>query len=292
MSNPRSRALCVGLGIALSCVAVGQAHAQMESREAISLQNQILELRHEVEQGGGGGQQPSAPPIGGGQYAGGQSSGGPSGGGDSTGLMPQLLDRVQTLEGQVRDMRGELDQLNNQVQQQNAALTKQIADMNFALQQRGGAPPAGDAAAPDATPPVVAPVAPPPAARRTPEMTLAAGNAALSRHDYAAAQAAANEVLAGPHGPRQTDAQFLLGQSLAGQHQYQQAAVAYYDAYNRAPRSGRAPDALLGVGASMLALGDRPSSCQALAKMHAEFPQPAPRAKAAYASLHARAGCR
>jgi hypothetical protein len=113
----------------------------------------------------------------------------------------------------------------------------------------------------------------------------------LGRHDYAAAQSAAQEVLSGPRSPRQVDAQFLLGQSLAGQRQYQQSAVAYYDAYNRAPRSGRAPEALLGVSASMLALGDKPSACQALAKMHAEFPQPAPRAKAAYASLRGRAGC-
>lgn len=288
----RSRALLLAGSVA--CVSVGgQARAQMESREAISLQNQILELRHEVEQGGGGASAaPSAPPIGGGQAP---------AGGDSSGLSAQLLDRVQTLEQQVRDMRGELDQLGNQVQQQNAALAKQIGDLSFA-QQNGagaagagagaGAATAGAAAAAGAQQP--APAAPAPAAptRRTPEATLAAGNAALGRRDYAAAQGAASEVLAGPRGPRQIDAQFLLGQSLAGQHQYQQAAVAYYDAYNRAPRSGRAPDALLGVGASMLALGDKPSACQALAKMHAEFPQPAPRVKAAYASLHARAACR
>jgi TolA-binding protein len=266
----------------------GPAAAQMESREAISLQNQILELRHEIEQGGGGGNaQPVAPPIGSGQAA-------PSL--DQSGLAPQLLDRVQTLEQQVRDMRGELDQLTNQVQTQNAALSKQISDMNFAMQQNGGGAAPGAAAAsggdgplPPAAATPAAPAAPPP--HRTPEATLAAGNAALGRHDYAAAQSAAQEVLSGPRSPRQVDAQFLLGQSLAGQRQYQQSAVAYYDAYNRAPRSGRAPEALLGVSASMLALGDKPSACQALAKMHAEFPQPAPRAKAAYASLRGRAGC-
>ena len=127
--------------------------------------------------------------------------------------------------------------------------------------------------------------------RRTPEASLAAGNAALAHHDYPAAQAAAQAVLAGPRSPRQIDAQFLLGQSLAGQRQFQQAAVAYYDAYNRAPRSGRAPDALLGVSASLLALGDKPSACQALAKMHVEFPVAAPRVRSAYTVLRARGGC-
>ncbi len=291
-----SRCAVVLLGLGAAAASGGSARAQIQSREGISLQNQILELRHELEQvesgGGGGGGAPVAPPIGGGQ-------GGQSGYADP-GLAPQLLDRVQTLEQQVRDMRGELDQLANQVQQQNATLSKQIADMNFALQQgHGGAPGPGagpaEPGAPAAASPrqaLPAPSAPPPTVRHTPESALAAGNAALSRHDYPAAQANAQEVLSGPRNPRQIDAQFLLGQSLAGQHQYQQAAVAYYDTYNRAPRSGRAPDALLGVSASLIALGDKGSACQALAKLHAEFPSPPPRVRSASAALRGRAGCR
>jgi TolA-binding protein len=281
-------AVLIGLGAVVATT--GPARAQMESREGIALQNQILELRHELEQienNGGGGGAPVAPPIGNQSAAPGTVDGG--------GLAPQLLDRVQTLEQQVRDMRGELDQLANQVQQQNATLSKQISDMSFALQQgHGGVPSSGsNGGAPAASAPVAAPAAPPPApVRHTPETSLAAGNAALARHDYAAAQGAAQEVLSGPRSPRQIDAQFLLGQSLAGQRQFQQAAVAYYDAYNRAPRSGRAPDALLGVSASMIALGDKPSACQALAKLHAEFPSPLPRVRSASAALRSRAGCR
>ncbi len=287
---PVPRCAVVLLGLGAVAATGGPARAQIESREGISLQNQILELRHELEQveNGGGGGGPVAPPIGG-------QSGQP--GSVDPGLAPQLLDRVQTLEQQVRDMRGELDQLANQVQQQNATLSKQISDMNFALQQgHGGAP--GGGAEPAETgglsgpPTQAAPAAPPPPVRHTPESTLAAGNAALARHDYPAAQASAQEVLSGPRNPRQIDAQFLLGQSLAGQHQYQQAAVAYYDTYNRAPRSGRAPDALLGVSASLIALGDKSSACQALAKLHAEFPSPAPRVRSASAALRGRAGCR
>ena len=288
-SVPRCAVVLLGLGAVV--VTGGPARAQMESREGISLQNQILELRHELEQlenGGGGGGAPVAPPIGGQPGAPGEVD---------PGLAPQLLDRVQTLEQQVRDMRGELDQLANQVQQQNATLSKQISDLSFAVQQgHGGVPAAGaptegpgDLSAP---PPQAAPAAPPPPVRHTPESALAAGNAALARRDYAAAQASAQEVLSGPRNPRQIDAQFLLGQSLAGQHQYQQAAVAYYDTYNRAPRSGRAPDALLGVSASLIALGDKGSACQALAKLRAEFPSPAPRVRSASAALRGRAGCR
>lgn len=287
------------LGLAVTVAMPDHASAQMASREGISLQNQILELRHEVEalgsgSGGGGNGSPVAPPMGGGRFQGNNGSG------DGSGLTPQLLDRVQTLEDEVRTMRGELDQLTNQVQQQNATVTKQLGDMNFALQQGHGGSPAPGGSSPDDAGPGpnmpaagAAPAAAPPAqVRRTPESSLAAGNAALAHRDYAGAQAAARDVLAGPRSPRQVDAQYLLAQSLAGQKQYQQASVAYYDTYNRAPRSARAPDALLGVSASLIALGDKPSACQALNKVHAEFPSPAPRVRAATTALRSRAGCR
>ena len=119
------------------------------------------------------------------------------------------------------------------------------------------------------------------------------GNAALARRDYASAQASAREVLASGASPRATDAQFLLAQAEFGQGRHQQAAADYYDAYNRAPRSGRAPAALLGVANSLLALNDRRDACQALAKINAEFPTASPSIRQAVAGARGRAGgCR
>lgn len=277
------RLATTGLTTVLLCASMlaRPAHAQLDSREAISLQNQILELRHQMQQGGGGGA-PVAPPIGASA-----SVGAPAGDAQAAaGLTPQLLDRVSTLEEQVRDLRGQVDQLNNQVQQQNAALAKQIGDLNFAVQQ--GHPPAGTA--PPAA--AAAPASARPAPRRTPETALQQGNAALARRDYAGAQAAAREVLSGSKSPRQADAQFLLAQSLAGQRQYRQAATAYYDVYSRGPRTARAADALLGVSVSLLAMGDKGDACQALQKLRVEFPSPAPRVRSAASTLNGRAGCR
>ena len=276
---------------ALLCASVltHPAHAQIDSREAISLQNQILELRHEMQRSQGGGSSAVvAPPLG----------AGPSGDAPvSSDLTPQLLDRVSTLEGQVRELRGQVDQLNNQVQQQNAALAKQIGDLSFANQQAH--PAAGDTATPGNAAAATAAQVPPvrgesakAAARRTPETALQQGNAALGRRDYTGAQAAAREVLAGPKSPRQADAQYLLAQSLAGQRQYQQAATAYYDVYTRAPTGGRAADSLLGVSASLLALGDKADACQALQKLHVEFPKPSSRVRSAASALRGRAACR
>ena len=116
-------------------------------------------------------------------------------------------------------------------------------------------------------------------------------NAALARRDYPAAEAAAREVIA-KRGPRASDAQFVLAQSEMGERNYQQAAPDYYDAYNRSRTGPRAPDALLGVANALVALGDRPSACDALAKLRAEFPQPRPDIREAEAAARTRAACR
>ncbi|KDU96856.1 hypothetical protein CFR78_07690 [Komagataeibacter rhaeticus] len=210
--------------------------------------------------------------------------------GDNGNLTLQLLDRVNTLEQETRDMRGQIDQLTNQVQQQNAAMSKQIEDMNFAMQHGHGGTGGAGLAAPVAAD-TAAPVAAAPAAKRSADDLLKAGNDALMQQDYAAAQTDAQQVLSGPRSPRQVDAQYLLAQSLAGQKQYRQSALAYYDAYNRAPHGARAPSALLGVAATLVALNDRASACQALDKLASEFPEPAPRIKSAEQVYRKRAKC-
>ncbi|HTR16340.1 MAG TPA: tetratricopeptide repeat protein [Acetobacteraceae bacterium] len=275
----------------------GPALAQVDSREGIELQNQILELRHELQdmqaqgQTGGGAPAVAAPA--------------PSGG-DSSNISADLLLRVSQLEDQVRTLRGRVEELSNQQQQQNADLAKQIGDLNFRLQQGGAAGAAGGAAAaasgnaqtpapaaapnPAADAPTPAPAAPP---HRTPENAMQQGNAALARRDYAAAEASAREVLgSGRAGPRANDARFLLAQAEFGQRQYQQAAADYYDAYNRAPHANRAPDALLGVAHSLIALNDNRDACQALAKLHTEFPSARADVHKASVALRTRAGCR
>src|SRR5947209_710076 len=67
-------------------------------------------------------------------------------------------------------------------------------------------PPPDDPGADAAPPPAYPRPAPPATGRRTPEMALQEGNAALARRDYAAAEASAREVLQGNRAsPRATD---------------------------------------------------------------------------------------
>jgi TolA-binding protein len=289
------------------------ARAQVESREGIALQNQILELRRQVQnlqdQGAGGRGTPT--------YLGRSGYPPPSSGpGGSSDLVAQLLSRVDALEEQVRQLRGQIDQTQNQVQRQGADLSKRIDDMAFQTQNpQGGMPPGtapmqpppptpmspaqGNLAllpppSPPGTPPSSAPPGQPPVpVRRTPELALQEGNAALARRDYPAAEQAAREVLGSSRtSPRAYDAQFVLAEALMGQRQYSQAAIAYDDTYNRSRKGAHAPDALLGLANALTAINEKRAACDTLTKLRAEYPSVRPDIRDAATASAQRAGCR
>lgn len=299
------------LAVALLLFPTMPAFSQVESREGIALQNQILELQRQVQglqaQVGRGGS-PS--------YLGrGYSTPPPSG--SSNDLLAQLLSRVSTLEDQVRQLRGRVDELQNQVDRQSADLGKRIDDLGFQVQNPGSAPPprAGapapgpqlqpQPAQPTLSPPPgplslapqsqlpLQPQPPPAPVKRTPELAIQDGNAALARRDYMAAEQAAREVLTNKRtSPRAYDAQFLLAQALMGQRQYSQAAIAFDDTYNRSRRGGHAPDALLGLANSLIAINEKKAACDTLGKLRGEYPTPRPDLREAVASAAQRGGCR
>jgi TolA-binding protein len=290
----------------------GPATAQMDSREAIALQNQLLELRRDLQalrdQAGRGGAYPPAPQYGGGSFLGNRGAPPPSGslgGGD---LGAQLLDRVSALEEQVRALRGRIDEIGNQTQQQGQDFAKQLGDLNFRMQAvesgRGGlAAPPPVSAVPNAGGPASGPSAARAPSRpaasgeggqppRRPELALQEGNAALARRDYVAAETAAREVLANSRtSPRAYDAQFLLAEALAGRRDWSQAAVAFDDAYNRSRTGQHAPDSLIGLANSLIAIGDKRAGCAALNKLRAEFPDTRPDLRDPIAASRQRAGC-
>ena len=299
------------------------AHAQqMETREGIALQNEIYQLQQELEQ-----LRQQGPSRGGGSSLGGYGDReAPAPRGRSNDLVTQLLSRVDTLEEQMRDLRGRIDELQNQTQQQTADLSKQLDDLKFRMQNGGGRPPPGDPdTAPSEAPPSEGPMssAPPrdlgalsaqphrpyrpdqpmpltpqpprpPASPvpHTPEVAMHAGYAALAQRNYQAAEAAARDVLANHRtSPRAYDAQFLLAQALTGEHQYSQAAIAYDDAYNRSRKGIHAGAALVGLANSLASINEKRAACETLVKLHAEFPQSAEELRPQIASVRQRAGC-
>jgi TolA-binding protein len=307
--------LVAAAALAVAAVSVRQpALAQVDSREGIALQNQILDLRRQMQAlqdqaGRGGGGTPT--------YLGRPAYSPPPSGGSSD-LVAQLLARVDALEEQVRQLRGRTDETQNQVQRMGADLSKRIDDMAFQAQspQEIGAPPrsappapAPRASSPYGSPPSALALAPPPTSlggappgssappsapvRRTPEVALQEGNAALARRDYTTAEQAAREVLTGSRtSPRAYDAQFLLAQALQGQRQFPQSAIAFDDTYNRARKGAHAQDAMLGLANSLIAINEKRAACDTLTKMHTEFPSPRPDLRDAIGESTQRAGCK
>ena len=268
--------------------------AQVDSREGIALQNQIYQLRQElksVEDQMGRGPAPRFPaPV----------PAAPQTGGSD--LVAQLLTRVDALEDQVRQLRGRIDETQNQVQRQNDDLGKRIDDLAFQLNPRAGIPSGTPGGQPVAPPPLsggtnFAPALPParpagPSGPRTPETALQDGNAALGRRDYPAAEAAAREVLANRTSPRAYDAQLLLAQSLSGQRQYAQAAIAFDDAYNRSRKGSHAQDALLGLAGSLNAINEKKAACDTVTRLRTDFPQARADIASGVAAIAQKAGCR
>jgi TolA-binding protein len=277
-----------------SAVAVRPALAQAESREGIYLQNQILQLRQELEalrRSGGSGSGLAAPV--------------PRGGAAPSGeVLSQLLERVGSLEEELRRMRGRLDEAEFRNRQLSQSVEKLQGDMDFRLQQlegggggrqRGGGGGREAAVAEPAPPPRPAPPPPAPAAApapRTPERAIAEGQAALGRRDYAAAEAVAREVLASRNSPRAAEAQMLLADALAGKRDHAGAALAYNDAYTRARNGPRAPDALLGLANSFASLGHKREACDTLDDLRSNFPTLRSARAERAAELRRRAGCR
>jgi TolA-binding protein len=275
----------LGVLLILLLALPGPASAQVETREGIALQNQILQLRQELEILRRGGA-PSAPPV---------TSRPSSGGGTSTELVQGLLDRVQRMEEEVRSLRGRTEQAEFRERQLRERVEKLEGDLDFRLQQLEGGR-QGSATPPAPPAPRGAPPPPPPAqpasAPRTPERALAEGQTALGRRDYGAAELAAREVIGSRGAPRQVDAYILLGDALLGRRDFAGAAVAFDDARRRAPNGSRASEAAVGIANSFIGLNNNRDACTLLNELRSSNPGLTGAVAERAADARRRASCR
>jgi TolA-binding protein len=255
------------LGVVLTTLLIalpGIASAQIDSREGIALQNQILQLRQELEMLRRGGLAPPQPQ--GGSSLGMTSPRAPSGAPQGE-LVGSLLERVQRLEEDLRLVRGRAEESEFRERQLRERVEKLEGDIDFRLQQLEGGQRRGDAAPSRPAQPAqqAAPAQPPaPAAPRTPQRALADGQAALARRDFGAAEASAREVIASRDAARQVDAQILLGDALTGKRDFAAAAIAYDDARRRSPRGSRSAEATVGIANAFVGLSNNRDACTLL----------------------------
>ncbi|MDI2089876.1 tol-pal system YbgF family protein [Commensalibacter oyaizuii] len=273
------------LGVVLGGMVCSVSAQELTSRDAIALQNQIAALKSQISQ------LQQAQSLGGGDSdrsrRRSKSSDQGSMSNDNSGLLPDLLNRVNNLEDQQRTMRGQLDDLTNQFQTKINLLNKKIDDMNFAAGHGGDSGSASTSTGKD-TAEVAAPEAKP---KTSSVPSLKEGQQALESGNYTEAESIARGVLDSPQGGKSVPAHFLLAQSLAGQKRYKDASLGYFDIYRKFPSSTRAPEALLGVSISLMKNGDNKAACQALGLLNNKYPSASARIKKAAASMNAKAKC-
>jgi tol-pal system protein YbgF len=238
--------------------------------------------------------------------------------------------RMNALEDQMRQLNGRIEELNNTVSQlkQQLDLQKSDTDLRFSQLQGGGAAaPATPGAQPVEGPPqpkpqpgagadvsqpasrsgnlgtLAAPGSAPGASTQTAAAagTLPAGSA-QDQYNYAfglvtqanypaAVQAMKSFVQRYPKDPLAGNAQYWLGATYYVTKDYNNAATAFAQGYEKYPHGAKAPDDLLYLGMSLMALNQKSDACKAYARLAHDFPSPAQPIKDRLAEEKHRAGC-
>jgi TolA-binding protein len=275
------------LALAAAVVFALPASAQVESREGIALQNQILELRRDIEAlragAGGGGAARLPPPV--------------SGSGGGGGASADMVARMQALEEQLRGMRGQLDEAQNSNRQLRADIEKLRGDIEFrldALEKGGGAARPAAPANPTAANPTRPGQSPPPAQPAAAGDPFAAAQAALRANQFQDAERGFKDFVSrNPRDPRAAEAYFGIGRALQGRREWAQAALAYDESQRRFPRGSFAQESLLGLGQSLHGLGDKSAACQAYARLSSEFADSMkPAVRTSLGAARQQSGCR
>jgi tol-pal system protein YbgF len=152
-----------------------------------------------------------------------------------------------------------------------------------ALENPGGAPPApaadpaavpGKLPAPSAATPAPAPPKPavPVAKPATDAAAWTAAYPKVTARDWPGVETAMSQFIADwPKSIRVPQAKYWLGRSFAARTQYPQAAKAFLDVYQSAPRSTPAPDALIALANALNAMTKPKDACQVLGELESVY---------------------
>lgn len=206
----------------------------------------------------------------------------------------ELTDRVGELERQLRTLTGQVEAQGFKLRQLEEAQTRLRGDLEFRLNALEGGAAAGAAApaaagplpadpavlppsrpATAATRPATVPPAAQPPAAAAPATADAAWKLAYAKviaKDWPAAEPALTDFIAAwPKSTRIPQAQYWLGRSHGERGQFAQAAKVFLEVYQTAPRSERAPDALIGLAKALTGLKKQPNACRVLDELDSVY---------------------
>jgi tol-pal system protein YbgF len=128
---------------------------------------------------------------------------------------------------------------------------------------------------------------------QSPQSQYQAAYALIGQGQFGAAQQAFQAFIQQyPRDPLASSAAYWIGHSYYARGDFQNAAVAYADAYKKYPKGNKAPETLLDLGRSLARLDQVPSACATFAQFDKQFgPSAAPVLKKQVAQEKARLRC-
>lgn len=198
---------------------------------------------------------------------------------DTDARMAEMGDKLRDLEQTLRRVNGSIETTTmdlDQAKRENAALKSQLQALSDRLAALEGKI-AAQALAPTETSGDV----PPPPPVGDPTKDFAQARQLMLAGDYDGAENAfANYVEVYPDAPKTAEARYWLGKTLGVRGAHANAAQAYIGAIRGWPQTSWAPDAVVELARSLVALKKPADACQTLA----EFAKRYPKAPAATAS--------
>lgn len=217
--------------------------------------------------------------------------------------LQELEDSLRAVTGAMQENRHLLDQIREQLRQ----LEEAQAGLNVAPPQQAPVQAAGDVqAAGSGEEPGTGDMAPSegqqaPAAEGPPvpvtqfddeEASYRRAYEMLGLADYAGAEVAFREFIRNyPNSTLTDNAYYWLGESHYVREQYEQAAAEFARGFRSAPDKQKAPDILLKLGLSLIALGENDDACQAFQRLELDFPDASKRTRDRAVLGRERAGC-
>lgn len=114
----------------------------------------------------------------------------------------------------------------------------------------------------------------------------------LARADYAGAEEAFQAFISDhPDSPLTDNAYYWLGETYYVRSQYELAAASFSRGFQAGPDTQKAPDMLLKLGLSLVALGRNEDACSTFHHLETEYPEVQPRTRKRLEQGRAKAGC-
>lgn len=192
---------------------------------------------------------------------------------DTDARMAEMADKLGDLEQTLRGLNGSLEGATreaDQAKRENAALKTQLQALTERLTAVEGKVAATEAPAPADTLGGQAPSAP----AGDPAKDFAQARQLMLAGDYDAAEGAfANYVEVYPDAPKTAEARYWLGKTLSVRGAHANAAQAYIGAIRGWPQTAWAPDAVVELARSLVALKKPADACQTLAEFARRYPK-------------------